>query len=297
MVGSLNVDFLIRLERMPDPGETVFGQTLEHHAGGKGLNQAVAAARLGASVAMVGAVGNDATGTWLRSILTSEAINDSGVHVTDVTSGTALIEVDAAGDNRIVVVPGANDRLTPDHVESALAAIEDLAVVLSQGEVPTETIETALRIGRERGARTIFNPAPVKEYPASLLALTDIVVPNEREARLLTGMNCSSLVDAVETARTLVERGAGCAVITRGARGAVWATSNGSGSSGTFPVTTIDTVAAGDAFCGTLAAVITEGLPIADALRWASAAGALATTVKGAVRSLPQREAVEALVA
>jgi ribokinase len=296
VVGSLNVDLVISLERMPDSGETVFGDRLEQHAGGKGLNQAVAAARLGVPVSLIGAVGSEPSGDWLRGIVAADRIDGAGIATVDGISGTAVIEVDARGANRIVVIAGANDRVSPEHVTTAMAAIADPGIVLVQGEIPTEAIIAAMRAGREAGARTIFNPAPVRDYPQSLFDDVDIVIPNEHEAAQLTGMETATTVDATDAARTLVRMGAGCAIVTRGVRGAVWATAEATGSSGAFHVVPVDTVAAGDAFCGGLTAALAEGLSISEALRWGSATGALAVTKAGAVPSLPDRESVENLV-
>ena len=296
VVGSLNLDIVIGLARMPDSGETVLGERLDQHAGGKGLNQAVSIARLGVPVAMIGALGTDSAGTWLREIVRREGIDDAGVATVDGSSGTAVIEVDSAGANRIVVIPGANAAVTAEQVSAAIAAVDDVGVVLTQGEVPLEAIAAAMRAGRAIGATTILNPAPALALPDELLHDVDYVIPNEHEAALLTGMVTSTAADATDAARALVHRGAGCAVVTRGARGSVWATSGSSGSAGAFRVVPVDTVAAGDAFCGGLAAALAEGRSLSEALRWGSAAGALAATAEGAVTSLPDREAVEKLV-
>ena len=297
VVGSLNVDLVVGLERMPAPGETVMGQTLERHAGGKGLNQAVAAARLGARVSMIGAVGSDDAGAWLRGIVESEGIEATAVVTADGPSGTALIEVDSSGMNRIVVIPGANGTLSPEHVAEAIRSMDDVAIVLTQGEVPLDAIAAAMAAGRACGARTILNPAPVRDYPESLLALVDFLVPNEHEAAHLSGLPTASLVDANEAAQHFTGKGVPHAIITRGARGAVWMSPSGSGSVAAYRVSPVDTVAAGDAFCGGLAAALAAGESLADSLRWASAAGALATTIAGAVPSLPTRAEVEQLLA
>ncbi len=296
VVGSLNVDLVISLERMPDSGETVFGDRLEQHAGGKGLNQAVAAARLGAPVSMIGAVGSEPSGDFLRTVVTRDRIDGSGIATIDGISGTAVIEVDAKGANRIVVIAGANAHVSAAHVTASMAAIPDAGIVLVQGEIPTDAVVAALRAGREAGARTIFNPAPVSDFPEALYKDVDIIIPNEHEAALLTGQETGTTADATDAARTLVQMGVGTAIVTRGVRGAVWATAEATGSCGAFHVVPVDTVAAGDAFCGGLCAALAEGLSISEALRWGSAAGALAATVAGAVPSLPYRERVEALV-
>jgi ribokinase len=296
VVGSLNVDLVVGLDRMPNPGETVMGRTLDQHPGGKGLNQAVAAARLGARVEMIGAVGNDDSGAWLRGIVTSEGIGDSRVRTVDGPSGTALIEVDRSGMNRIVVVPGANGKVSPDDVAAALSDIDDLAIVLTQGEVPLASIEAAMVVGKAKGARTILNPAPVLDYPLDLLRAVDIVLPNEHEAAQLTGLDTSTLEGAQAAASHLVSLGVACAIITRGGDGAIWATGESSGSIPVFPVTPVDTVAAGDAFCGGLVAALAEGHELTEAFRWAAAAGGLATTKAGAVPSLPTRSELETLI-
>jgi ribokinase len=290
VVGSLNVDIVVTVPRMPHSGETVFGTGVENHAGGKGLNQAVAAARLGAPVTMIGAVGHDSGADFLRGVVSTEGIDDRFIASAPGPSGTALIEVDDTGANRIVVV-------TAHDVTEAIHEVGVAAVVLVQGEVPVPAIEAAMRAGRAIGARTVLNPAPVFDLDRSLLALVDVLIPNEHEAAQLTGLHTDSSVDATEAAQALVSSGVGCVVITRGSRGSVWAHAQGSGSFGVFDVTPIDTVAAGDAFCGGFAAALAEGREFIEALRWASAAGALSTTARGAVPSLPHRKAVEALLA
>lgn len=296
VVGSLNLDIVVAVPRLPDAGETLMGDRIERHAGGKGLNQAVAAARLGAPVTLVGALGEDPAADFLARVVNEEGIDGGAIARVDGPSGTAVIEVDQGGQNRIIVIPGANARVDGAHVEAALAAIDDVAVVLVQGEIPREAAEAALRAGRARGARTILNPAPVRDYHAGLLPLVDIVVPNEHEALELSGLPTTTTVDATEAARWFTEFGPKYAVITRGGRGSVWASATTCGSSGAIPVSAIDTVAAGDAFCGGLAVALAEGRNIGEAVRWASACGALATTVRGAVPSLPNREAVELLL-
>ena len=297
VVGSLNQDLVVTLPRMPASGETVFGDSLERNAGGKGLNQAVAAARLQVPVSMIGATSADSAGDFLMRIVEAEGIDGSGiVRTTEGFAGTAVIEVDSGGHNRIIVIPGANALLTGDQVRAALANIPDMAVLLTQGEVPEDAVRAALEVGRERGVTTILNPAPVQEYPDELWDLADYAIPNEHEVELITGRTVSTSVDTTLAARDLAERGVGTVIVTRGAKGSVWATMTRSGSAGAFPILPVDTVAAGDAFCGAFAAALSEGRSLSHALRWGSAAGALAATKTGAVPSLPDREAVEKLV-
>lgn len=296
VVGSLNIDLVIELDRMPSPGETVFGSRLERHPGGKGLNQAVAAARLESEVHMIGAIGDDGSGDWLMDVVTREGINAGGIAIAKGTSGTALIEVDASGENRIIVIPGANDQVSPSGVADHLRSLSAVDVVLTQGEVPIEVMIAAAETGKKIGAQVVMNPAPVRDYPKALLTNVDILVPNEHEAQAMTGMPTSNMVDAVEAAQSLQERGPGCVIITRGEKGAVWSSAEGSGQAAAFKVSAVDTVAAGDAFCGGLAAGLARGVSLAEALRWASAAGAIAATGRGAVPSLPSLAQVSELL-
>jgi ribokinase len=296
VVGSLNQDLVVSVERMPDSGESVFGHDLQRNPGGKGLNQAVAAARLEVPVSMIGAVSADSVGDFLLQTVAEEGIDHAGITRVDGLCGTAVIEVDDEGSNRIIVIPGANALVTAEHVREALAAIPDIAVVMTQGEIPLDAIDAAMRVGRERGATTIFTPAPVQDFPDELFSFVDIAIPNEHEVELITGQPASTSVDATSAARVLAERGAECVVVTRGRHGSVWATRSTTGSCGAFPVRAVDTVAAGDAFCGGLAVALAEGRSFSEALRWGSATGALAATTPGAVASLPRREAVRKLV-
>ena len=296
VVGSLNVDLVVGVDRMPDSGETVFGNHFEQHPGGKGLNQAVAAARLGVPVAIVGALGSDLGSNWLHDIVREEGVDDSHLLRVPGASGTALIEVETSGANRIVVVPGANADVTASHVEHALRAMDNVSVVVAQGETPLESVVAAMRIGREIGATTILNPSPVQDYPESLWSLVDYLIPNEHEAAQMAGETTERSAEATHAARTLAERGPGTVIVTRGSRATVWATATQSGSCGVCHVIPIDTTGAGDAFCGGFAAAIGEGRSLGEALRWASATGGLATTANGAVPSMPDREAVETLL-
>lgn len=297
-IGSLNVDLVVRLSRMPDTGETVTGHALERHLGGKGLNQALAAARAGAEVALVGAVGTDDGGAWMRTELTAEGIDLRAVADVEGPSGTALIEVDTSGANRIVVIPGANGWLTTDYTAEQVRGLAGARIALAPLEVPPLSVLGALREARAAGMRTILNTAPVppEGLPAGILDVTDIVVANEHEASLITARAVDGIASAQDAARALRELGAGSAIVTLGAEGAVWSTPDGEGHTPAYPVTPIDTVAAGDAFCGVLAASLADDLPWEAALQRASAAGALATTVGGAAPSLPTADAIRRLV-
>ena len=273
VVGSANLDLVATVDRLPAPGETVPGSSYAEYAGGKGLNQAVAAARAGAAVAMLGAVGHDAAGLALRQVMADDAIDDSHVATVDAPTGRALIGVSATAENLIIVVAGANDLVTADRVPAA-------AVYLSQLEVPLEAIRTAFTEARSVGATTVLNPAPVKELPDDVLALCDIVVPNEHEVELLGG---------VDRLLSLVGR---AVVVTHGARGAVVHDRSGTSTVSPVAVTPIDTTGAGDCFCGSLCARLAAGDDLHTSLAYASAAAALSTTVAGAVPSMPRRDDV-----
>ncbi len=302
VVGSLNADFVVTLDAFPAPGESVLGKTFEQVPGGKGLNQAVAASRLGAQVAMIGAIGGDQFGAGLMRTLESEGITPLIQVNSDASTGIAMIEVDSSGENRIIVISGANNLLSEEVVEASLREIANqhqIGVVITQGEVPVTATERALRVAKELGAITILNPAPMRDFPESIFPLVDYLVPNELEAQelcALEGNACTSMLDFVEVATSIVDLGVGTVIITRGEKGAVWSTATASGQAAAFRIVPVDTVAAGDAFCGGLATALNEGRPLNEALRWASAAGALAATRKGAVSSIPQRSEVEELL-
>ncbi len=302
VVGSLNADFVVTLDAFPAPGESVLGKTFEQVPGGKGLNQAVAASRLGAQVAMIGAIGEDQFGAGLMRTLESEGITPLIQVNSDASTGIAMIEVESSGENRIIVISGANNLLSEEAVEASLREIANqhqIGVVITQGEVPVTATERALRVAKELGAITILNPAPMRDFPQSIFPLVDYLVPNELEAQelcALEGNACTSMLDFVEVATSIVDLGVGTVIITRGEKGAVWSTATASGQAAAFRIVPVDTVAAGDAFCGGLATALNEGRPLNEALRWASAAGALAATRKGAVSSIPRRSEVEELL-
>ncbi len=302
VVGSLNTDLVARAPRLPGPGETVLGTSFVTVPGGKGLNQAVAAARQGARTAMIGAVGADAMGDSLLALLAAEAIDAGGVaRLVGSPTGVALIAVSDAGENLIVVVPEANGRVDDAMIARHASTIAGAGVVLAQLECPLDAVAAALAIGRGAGAVTILNPAPVPPdgLPDAILGLCDLLVPNEHEAALLTGIDTATVDGAIAAAQVLVGRGVGAVVVTMGARGAVLVTGGPKATEHHVPpfsVTALDTTAAGDAFCGTLAAALAAGSALPEALDQASAAGALATTVAGATPSLPTLAATEAML-
>ena len=290
VVGSINQDFVLRLERRPEPGETVTDAELSLFPGGKGANGAVAAARLGADVAMLGRVGADAFGAELVENLRENGVDTSRVEaVPDAPTGSAFVTVTPDGENAIVVSPGANRCFGPEEVEAAADDLRKAHVVVAQLEISVEAVERAARIATGTGGRFLLNLAPPREPPDGLLRLCDPLVANEHEAAFLLGEKTTP----GKSARWLLELGPASVVVTLGAAGAVLASSE---STKCFPapeVEVVDTTGAGDAFVGALAAKLSEGALLEEAVPYAVLAGAVAVTREGAQGSLPTWEEVE----
>lgn len=302
VVGSLNMDLVVRAPRLPRPGETLLAGSWDTVPGGKGANQAVAMARMGARVVMIGAVGSDPFGVELRAALEGEGVDVSGVRVLEGrASGVALISVQPDGENTILVVPGANLALAPRDIEGAREAIARSALLLLQLECPLETVASAARCAREAGVPVWLNAAPATPEIRSLLTELDTLIVNRGEAALLLGNRPEpgrdASADGLELATALAELGPSRVVVTLGRAGAVALERGRALRRAAFPVPSIDAVGAGDAFTGALAVALNEGAPLARALELACAAGALATISSGAQPSLPRREPVEALLA
>jgi ribokinase len=291
VVGSLNLDLVVRVDRLPGPGETVSGGDVFRNPGGKGANQAVAAARLGRRVAMVGRVGDDDAGRELLASLEADGVDTAHVRAVDgVPSGAAFIAVSDDGENQIVVSPGANARLGPDDVAAAGAALRAAAVTLVQLEVPLAAVAAATRAA---GGRLVLNPAPVRALPAELLGEVDVLVPNRMElARLADAPVPATVAEAAALAARLPTR---AVVVTLGADGALLVEDGDAGHVPAVPVRPVDTTAAGDAFCGGLADALAGGAALQDAARWAVRVAAAACTRPGAQASLPTPEEARAL--
>jgi ribokinase len=296
VVGSLNMDAIARVARLPMPGETVLASGFVQALGGKGANQAVAAARAGSAVEFVGRVGVDLAGQALISSLQIAGVNTKHV-VRDAggSTGIALIAVDNQGQNSIVVVSGVNANLHVEDIDAARDAIERSSIVLLQLEVPLETVQYAAEMAHRSGTTVVLNPSPAQALPNSLLNLVDILVPNEEEVAYLSGMG--SPVEPASAAGMLLTNGAKAVVVTLGDRGAAVIDENGETDIYAYDVEAVDTTGAGDAFVGNLAAALDAGQSLEEAARIASAAAALSVQAAGAQASMPSREQTNAFMA
>ncbi|CAG0956044.1 ribokinase [Anaerolineae bacterium] len=294
VVGSLNMDLVVQTAHLPARGETITGRDFVVIPGGKGANQAVAASKLGASIAMIGRVGTDDFGRSLCASLAQAGVNTARVHSDSVaTTGVALISVEDGGQNTIVVVPGANARVTPADVDEAGEVIASAKALIAQLEIPLTTVVHALRVARAKQVLTVLNPAPAQVLDAEILELVDLLIPNETEASRMTGIQVNDWDSAERAARELNRLGAKTVVITLGALGALVCEQDRVWRVPAFPVRAIDATAAGDAFVAALTIARVQGRDWEIALREASAAGALTTTKLGAQPALPTRVELE----
>ncbi|MGU9852579.1 ribokinase [Pseudomonas koreensis] len=295
VIGSLNMDLVTRAPRLPKGGETLIGHSFATVSGGKGANQAVAAARLGAQVAMVGCVGNDDYGVQLRDALLAEQIDCQAVSTVEDSSGVALIVVDDNSQNAIVIVAGANGAMTPAVIDRFDAVLQAADVVICQLEIPDATVGYALKRARALGKTVILNPAPAsRPLPADWFAAIDYLIPNESEATALSGMSVDSLETAESAANQLIVMGAGKVIITLGAQGSLFANGKGFEHFPAPKVKAVDTTAAGDTFVGGFAAALASGKSEAEAIRYGQVAAALSVTRAGAQPSIPTMSDVQA---
>ncbi|TPG79627.1 ribokinase [Pseudomonas arsenicoxydans] len=298
VIGSLNMDLVTRAPRLPRGGETLIGESFATVSGGKGANQAVAAARLGAEVSMVGCVGNDAYGAELRGALLAERIDCQALSTVEDSSGVALIVVDDNSQNAIVIVAGANGSLTPQVIDRFDAVLQTADVIICQLEVPDATVGHALKRGRALGKTVILNPAPAsRPLPADWFAAIDYLIPNESEASALTGLSVDSLASAETAATRLIAMGVSKVIITLGAQGSLFADGSRLEHFPAPKVKAVDTTAAGDTFVGGFAAALAAGSSEADAIRFGQVAAALSVTRAGAQPSIPTLSDVQAFKA
>ncbi|MDF3829701.1 MULTISPECIES: ribokinase [unclassified Pseudocitrobacter] len=294
VLGSINADHILNLESFPTPGETVTGNQYQVAFGGKGANQAVAAGRSGADIAFIACTGDDDTGERVRQQLANDRIDVAPVSVIPGEStGVALIFVNGEGENVIGIHAGANAALSPALVEAQKTRIAQADALLMQLESPLESVLLAAKIAHQHQTQVILNPAPARELSDELLALVDIITPNETEAEKLTGIRVENDDDAAKAAQALHAKGIDTVIITLGSRG-VWASVKGEGQRvAGFKVQAIDTIAAGDTFNGALITALLEDKPLNEAIRFAHAAAAIAVTRKGAQPSVPWREEID----
>jgi ribokinase len=294
VVGSSNMDLVVKSLRIPVPGETVMGGEFLMVAGGKGANQAVAAAKLGAKVFFVARLGNDLFGRKSLDNFRLEGLDTTYVSLTsDAPSGVALIAVDHAGTNAIVVAPGANARLSPDDVRRAETQIRSAGAVVAQLEVPMATVQCAAEIAHDAGVPFILNPAPAQWLSPSLLKIVSVLTPNESEARILTGIEVVDANSARKAAEMLLSAGVKAVIVTLGSKGFLVAEGNATELVPAMKVKAVDTTAAGDAFTGSLAVGLAQGQNLRDAALFANRVAAFSVTRLGAQPSMPTRKELE----
>lgn len=289
--GSINMDLVARTPRLPVPGETLMGQSFFTAPGGKGANQAVAIARLGIATQMVGRVGEDSFGKELLGSLQAAGVDTECVLVDEgSSSGVAAIAVDDAGENQIIIIPGANGQVNDTEIECLRSVLPRAKALLLQFEIPMRAVLSAAQEAKQAGVKVIVDPAPAQtNLPEQLYPLIDIITPNKTEAAQLVGFAIDDTDTATRAAQVLLQTGVGSAIVKLGAEGAVCATKEETFMIPAFAVTAVDTVAAGDAFNGGLAAALALRLPLKQAVVWGAAAGALATTKPGAQSSMCDR--------
>ncbi|HEX3601983.1 MAG TPA: ribokinase [Lacipirellulaceae bacterium] len=295
VVGSSNTDMILKLDRIPKPGETILGGEFVTAAGGKGANQATAAAMAGGEVTLVARVGKDMFGEQAVVGFTASGINVEHVQFDKSASGVALIFVAKDGENSIGVGGGANGKLSPADIRKAKSAFTGAAAVIMQLETPLETVQTAADLAAANEALVILNPAPAQPLPDKLLKKISILTPNETEAELLTGIKVTDEASCTRAAKALLRKGVKTVIITLGSRGAFVATADSTQLVAGFKVKPVDTTAAGDTFNGALAVALAEGASMVDAVRFANAAGAISVTRMGAQPSAPTRKEIEKL--
>lgn len=295
VVGSLNMDLVVSTEKIPRPGETVMGRGFKQVPGGKGGNQAAAAAKLGGSVRMIGCVGEDDMGRFLKMSLRGDGVDVAAVcEKTGAATGIAAIAVEDSGNNSITVAPGANYVLAAEDIENNRELIAEGAILLVQLETRIEVVETALRLAKEAGKITILNPAPAAELSTEILRHADILTPNETELEVLSGCPVDTEENIRAAGKKLISAGAGELIVTLGGSGCMHITGNGAKTYPAYKVKAVDTTAAGDSFNGALAVCLDRGESVEAAVAFAMKVGAMTVTKEGAQTSLPTLTEIEA---
>jgi ribokinase len=294
VIGSANMDMVVGCDRFPQPGETILARDFGMFPGGKGANQAVAAAKIGGHVQFIGKMGSDPFHDGLVASLQREGVQLDGLFVDEVTpTGVALITVDGKGENEIVVASGSNMKLTPADLDAQEALFAEASVVLVQLEIPVDTVQRAVELGRKHGATVILNPAPARLLPQELLRSVDYLTPNETEVAQLAGLSPDGLPTSEDSARALVARGVRNVVVTLGEQGALLVSEDGAQRYPACRVRAVDTTAGGDAFNGALAFGLAGGRSPAEAIQLANAVAGYAVTHRGAQPSMPDRGALQ----
>ncbi|MBF0784027.1 ribokinase [Muribacter muris] len=294
VIGSINVDYVIQVSYFAGAGETLQGRNFHLAYGGKGANQAVAAARLGAEVQFIGAIGDDAIGQTMKQAFADDGIRtDTITTVPNQSTGLAMIQVADSGENSIVIAAGANADLTEEKIRAYQTQIATSAILLTQLETPLQAVESAAQFAKQAGTTVVLNPAPARPLPDSLLAQIDIITPNETETEILTGVKIVDELTACQAAHVFHQKGIATVIITLGAKG-VYLSEKGQGQHiAGFKVNAIDTTAAGDTFNGGLVTALLEGKSMIEAVKFAQKAAALSVTRRGAQSSIPYRREVD----
>lgn len=292
VIGSLNIDLVVKVDNMPKKGQTLIGSDFNEVPGGKGANQAVAMARLGGAVNMIGKVGADGFGVRLMEQLKNNNVNTNYISVEECATGVAMITVDKNADNSIVVAPGANFKVDKEYIDKSIEAINCSDIIVLQLETPLETIKYALKKSKELGKYTILNPAPAVKLEDELIANVDLLTPNETELEILSGVEIKSDEDIEKAAKTMIEKGVKELIVTLGSKGSLYINKDGSIFKKSYKVKAVDTTAAGDSYTGALAVALAENKSIEEAMDFASRVGALTVMKEGAQSSLPTLEDV-----
>ena len=296
VLGSINIDLVTKTPRFAQPGETLEGEAFNTFPGGKGANQAVAAGRLGADVTFLGKVGSDAFAEVALDALCSAGVKTEYIKKEDTSTGTATIIVNAQGENKIIIVPGANGRVDVQYVQAHIEAIDNADILMLQLEVPLETVAWAAQYAAKHGKTVILDPAPATTLPETLLKCCSIITPNETELQIVTGINSSGDAGIRQAADLLLAQGVGCVVNKRGAKGAYWLTREEMNGIPGFTVTVVDTTAAGDSFNAGLAVSLAKGCDMAESIRYANAVGAISVTKMGAQSAMPTADEVSRFI-